>query len=160
MNKLFSSKGSALTTLLLSLFGIITMTTIYFYFNPEILENLPFQLSFQIFPQKEQSSLISSAPVTSEPISLSLNLSSPDNNLLVFDSDILVSGKTSSQATLILSLDEDDFAMEVDTSGNFSSTLKLKNGVNHLIVTVFDHQGNSKSESRTIYFYPSGEKEL
>lgn len=152
MNKLFSSKGSILSILLVFLFGFITISIIYFYSNPKALKNLPFQFSFQISPQKEQNSLISSAPVTSEPVSLSFNLSSPDNNLLVFDSDLLVSGKTSPQATLVLSLDKEDWATEVDSTGNFSNTVNLKEGANNLIVTIFDSQGNSKSESRTIYY--------
>lgn len=152
MTNPFSSKGTILPILLIFLFGLAAISGFFLYTNPKALQNLSFAQLFQAFPKTEQSSLISSTPVTSEPVSLSLNINNPDNNLLVFESDLLISGKTSPNTTLVLSLDKEDWVGNIDNLGNFSDTAKLKEGVNHLVVTVFDSQGNSKSESRTIYF--------
>lgn len=95
-------------------------------------------------------------PVTTKPVSLTLNLSNPDDNLLVFIPDLLVSGKTAPQAVVIISLETVDLALEASSKGDFSTTLKLQDGVNNLTVSVFDNQGNSKTESKLIYY--SGEK--
>lgn len=91
-------------------------------------------------------------PVTSAPVSLTLNLSNPDNDLLVFDSDLLIQGKTSPGATVIISSNEDDQVLEVNNQGEFSTTLILESGVNKLTVSSFDNSGSNKSEDRTIYY--------
>lgn len=93
-----------------------------------------------------------SEPVTREPVSLIFNLSSPDDNLLTFDSDLLVTGKTSPGSVIIISLNDDDQSLEVSSQGDFSTTLKLQPGVNSLTIASFDLLGNSKSEERTIYY--------
>lgn len=95
---------------------------------------------------------VSITPVTKEPVSLTLSLSSPDDNFLTFDQDLLIQGKTSSSAVIILSSNNKDYVLEPSSKGNFSLTLKLENGVNQLLVKVFDNQGNSKSEERTVYY--------
>jgi hypothetical protein len=64
----------------------------------------------------------------------------------------LISGETTKGSTVILSLFEDDIPLEVSSDGNFSHTLKLDTGYNRLLVTSFDPNGNSKTESRTIYY--------
>ena len=102
--------------------------------------------------QKTPIALTAINPVTSKPVSLTLDLSSPDDNLLVFDPDILIQGKTIPAATVILSLDDTDQILPTDDQGNFSKTIKLQNGVNQFTVQVFDNLGNTKSESRTIYY--------
>lgn len=91
-------------------------------------------------------------PVTSEPVSLTLNLSSPDENLLVFEPDILIQGQTTPNSTVLLNTEDKDIMIDTTPNGNFSLTLKLKQGLNNLNLTVFDPQGNSKNESRTIYY--------
>jgi hypothetical protein len=101
---------------------------------------------------RSSNSTVSSSPVTSEPVSLTLNLSSPDDNLLVFDDNLLIQGKTSSKASVILSMDEEDSVTEPSPSGDFSATIKLRPGVNLLTVAVFDNNGASKSEERTVYY--------
>lgn len=91
-------------------------------------------------------------PVTSEPVSLTLNLTSPENELLVFDSDLLVQGKTSPKSTVILSLDDEDLTLLANDSGDFSTTVKLNEGANKIIVAVFDNLGNEKKEERAVFY--------
>lgn len=98
------------------------------------------------------SPTISQEPVTQEPVSLTLNLSSPNNNQLVFDPNLLVQGQTESGTVAILSSENTDLVLDINDQGNFSTTTKLLPGLNQLTLTVFDNQGNSKSEARTIYY--------
>lgn len=92
------------------------------------------------------------SPVTSEPVSLTLNLSSPNDNQLIFEPDILIQGNTTPNSTVILTTLDKDITVDTTPDGNFSLTLKLALGLNGLTVTVFDPQGNSKSENRTVYY--------
>lgn len=96
--------------------------------------------------------LINSWPVTSEPVSLTLNLSSPEDNLLTFDTDLLIQGKTAPEVKVIISSEEEDEVLESSSKGDFSTTIKLSEGLNNLLVTTFDASGNSKSEERTIFY--------
>ncbi len=116
--------------------GLLILGGLYLFLNQETL--------------KKQEVGIS--PVTSEPVSLTLNLSSPDDNLLVFEPDILIQGKTTPNSTVLLSAADKDIALDTTPDGNFSLTLKLVTGLNNLSLTVFDPQGNSKSEKRTVYY--------
>lgn len=96
--------------------------------------------------------LTSTGPVTQEPVSLTLNLASPDDNLLVFDPDILIEGKTTPGSTALLSFDDNDQVINVNNTGDFSATAKLQSGINQFIITVFDESGNTKTEERTVFY--------
>lgn len=91
-------------------------------------------------------------PVTKEPVSLTLNLTSPDDNILVFDSNLLVQGTTSKDALVILSSNSDDQILKVSHRGEFSTTIKLQEGLNKFIISSSDATGLNKQESRTVYY--------
>ena len=101
-------------------------------------------------PNQNQADL--KMPVTQEPVSLTLNLSSPEDNLLGFTTELLVQGQTTSGAVVILSANDLDNVLEVGSGGTFSTTVKLQSGLNQVAVAAFDKVGNSKSENRTIYY--------
>ncbi len=95
---------------------------------------------------------LNGTPVTTAPVSFVLNVSSPDDNSLVYDPNVLLQGKTSPGATILVSMNTADQVITVSDKGDFSSTLKLDNGVNTVIIAAFDDAGNSKTEYRTLYY--------
>lgn len=105
-------------------------------------------------PKGDKNGLYGSTgqPVTREPISLTLNLNSPDDNLLVYSPNLLVQGKTLSNIVVILSQNQEDLILQSSLAGDFSTTITLAEGVNQFNVAVFDDKGNSKIESRTIFY--------
>lgn len=109
------------------------------------------QLSWLLNP-KTTKELLRQGTITQAPVSLTLSLANPDDNLLVFTPDLLLQGKTSANAIILLTLDTKDQLFKADSDGNFSTTLILEGGVNQLTVAVFDEYGNSKLDSRTIYY--------
>ncbi|MDO8498750.1 MAG: hypothetical protein Q7S44_03110 [bacterium] len=125
----------------------ISMTVIFFFCLGLII-----YLYSLVNSKVPNNTLLNSWPVTSKPVSLTLDLSSPGDNMLIFDSTMLVQGKTSPQAVVILSLGRSDQAVEASPKGDFSATLKLREGVNELSVTSFDNLGNNKSLERTVYY--------
>lgn len=90
--------------------------------------------------------------ITASPAQLTLDLSSPDNNSLVFDSGILVEGKTKPNTSVLISSETGDQIIQSDKNGEFSQTLKLELGINNLLITAFDNQGNSISARRSIFY--------
>lgn len=98
------------------------------------------------------SNVLGSGPVTRKPVGVSLNISSPDDNILIFSPDLLVQGKTNPEAVILVTTDNNDQTINVGPDGSFSTTLKLKEGVNNLLISAFDSLGNSQVEKRTIYY--------
>lgn len=91
-------------------------------------------------------------PVTSAPSSFNLELNNPEDNSLVFDKSIVMSGKTSPLSTVVISVNDVDTALESNTQGDFSKLLVLTPGLNRLAVDAFDSQGNTKQIQRMVYF--------
>lgn len=103
-------------------------------------------------PNVNNSYLGNNNPVTSEPVSLTLDLGSPDDNQLVFNNDLLIQGTTLPHAIVIVSTNKNDIVVESGDNGDFSADLKLLPGVNQFSVTAFDDSGNTKIEKRTVYY--------
>lgn len=109
-------------------------------------------LHYFMNPQQSPLAISSYQPVTSNPVSLTLNLSSPDDNLLIYDPNLLISGQTSSGITVLITVNDTNQIISASTSGDFSLTVKLQTGTNQVIVSAFDNQGNYKIEERSIYY--------
>ena len=101
---------------------------------------------------QQPKNLFLRGPVTMTPKSLILNLDQPDDNLLTFQSSIIISGKTAPAVDILISTDLDDLVIKSKIDGSFSTILELREGVNIINVIVFDTNGNSKSTQRTVYF--------
>lgn len=136
MGKRLSTKTFLLSMVVVFLLGLGSIVGVYLIVNPKNNNN---PLAFE-------------GPVTSEPVSLILNLTSPDDNTLVFDSDLLIQGQVSKGSFVLLSLNEKDQILDMSDKGDISKTIKLEDGVNKIMVTVFDNQGNSKTEKRTVFY--------
>lgn len=94
----------------------------------------------------------SGGPVTTEPRSLLISLEEPDDNRLVFKSSLLISGRTSPNLPVLISTESEDLVINSRSDGAFSSTLELREGVNTITVAVFDVSGDSRSETKTVYY--------
>lgn len=136
MSKNISTTSFIFSMLVILLLGSAFFLALHFYLNPK---QIP--VTFQNYQ-----------PVTTLPVSLTLDLSNPDDNLLVFDSSLLVSGKTVTGALIIITLNNQNQLLTANPDGYFSQTVKLSPQVNQLSVSAFDNLGNYKSEQRTIYF--------
>lgn len=91
-------------------------------------------------------------PVTTEPISFSLDLTAPNNNLVVFNDQVLINGTSSPNTTIMISTDDTDQALTANTKGEFSQTISLNPGLNTILINAFDNNGNNKAEIRNVYY--------
>lgn len=91
-------------------------------------------------------------PVTKQSISFDLEVNSPEDNSLVFEPSIVVSGKTDPLSTVIISNNQKNVGMEADNNGSFTKVITLDSGVNYLSISAFDPKGNIKTEQLTVYY--------
>ena len=84
-----------------------------------------------------------------------LNLTAPTNELVTNSASLVVRGTTndatSSPVTVKMTLNNtDQGTVSVDTSGTFTKTLTLVNGVNTIVITATDAAGKSSSVTRAV----------
>lgn len=133
-----STKTFILSHLTLLILGLIFIFGLSFYLNKD-------------FPKLGINDYL---PVTQKPSSFSLEINNPDDELLVTDKSLIVSGTTSPNAAIIVTNIEaqENFGLEASNRGDFSKIITLTPGVNLLEIQAFDQSGNSKLETRTIYY--------
>ena len=101
---------------------------------------------------QKPANLFLAGPVTTPPKSLLIDLQQPDDNLLVFDSSLVISGKTAPYTEVLLTTDTRDLVLISKPDGTFSTVLNLEEGVNRIVVIVFDATGDKRSAERTVYY--------
>lgn len=137
MNKKLSTKTFIISQILIVIIALYLIGWLAFYLN------------YQEKPAKKFSM---GAPITSEPASLTLDVTTPDDDLLVFDKEIEISGKTGPNMFVLISSDSNDLVIQAKQDGSFSSNFKLDSGINDLKVIAFDKNGDQKEVQRTVYF--------
>lgn len=91
-------------------------------------------------------------PVTTPPKSLIIDLQQPDDNLLVFDSSLVISGKTAPNTEVLISTDIQDLVIKSRSDGTFSTVLNLDEGENRIVAVVFDSTGDLRTAQRSVYY--------
>lgn len=127
---------------------ILSMTSILII-GLAFLAGLYYILNIQY--QKPQN-LFSNGPVTTPPRTLRLDLDQPVDDSLIFQSSIIVAGQTAPGINVLITTDTNDLVIKSAGNGSFSTVLNLDEGVNKIMVAIFDSIGDSKSVTRTVYY--------
>lgn len=135
--KKLSSEQFILSQVLILIVGMAFIVGLYYILN----------IQYQ-----KPKNFFSNGPVTMPPKTLRLDLAQPDDDLLTFQSSIIISGKTAPSASVLVSQDTQDLVIQSKPDGSFSTVLDLDEGVNRITITTFDSTGDSKSAERTVYF--------
>lgn len=136
-SKKLSTKTFVLSQILILIIGCIFVFGLHYFlniYNPNI--------------NPYSSNL---GPVTKAPKSLRLDLDQPDDDTLTFDSSIIISGKTAPNTEVLISTNSLDYVLKSKSDGNFSTIIKLNEGVNQISAAVFDSTGDSRSQERTVF---------
>lgn len=130
------------STFILSNIGIL-MAGLTFLFGLYYILNLQYPVSSKPF----EKGLVTTAPKT-----LRLELEQPDNHALLFEPSVIVSGKTGPSLEVLIYSDTQNTVIKSKPDGSFSTVLNLFEGINQIFVNVFDATGDSKSDTRTVYY--------
>lgn len=122
--------------ILILVVGVSFLAFIYYILNPDFMK----------------AKYTYNLPVTTMTLSLYLDINNPEDELLTFDSAIIVSGKTSPNSTVIISTNDSDLGTSANDFGEFSKVVSLSNGLNQITINAFDDQGNTKSANRTVFY--------
>ena len=137
MNKVLSTKTFIISHLALLVLSLIFLGGFYYILNADQFNNTPIK---------------DYLPVTTKPVSFNLDITNPDDELLVFDKSLVISGKTSPRASIIISFADQNSGLQADGNGEFSKVVVLNKGANEILIAAFDSSGNTKTVSRTIYY--------
>jgi hypothetical protein len=143
--KLSRAKSSPIPKLLLLIALVLGLGVgAYYYYQSTLTNN-----SLLGFLGKPESTY---TPITKENLSLNLEITNPDDEMLVYDKTIIVSGKTNANARLVVNNGKTYTALQANDQGEFSKVVDLNLGTNQIVIYAFDEQGNTKTETRTIYY--------
>lgn len=121
-----------------------------FFISLLFLGSLYYLLNF--YNQIPNQTLFQAGPVTRPPATLTLELSSPEDNLLTFESKLLISGKTSPHSQVLITSSAKDLVTNSKSDGRFSADFDLTEGVNEIAVVTFDKVGEQRVIERTVYY--------
>ena len=105
-----------------------------------------------VYPERFAANIQRYNPVTKEPVSLFLEITSPEDDILVSDANLVISGNTTPNATLIISSNQNDVGLEASKNGEFSRVFPLTPGANIIEINAFDSEGNIKTITKSVYF--------
>lgn len=136
MSNKLSPKTFIFSQIFLLIAGLAFLASLYFYLNKDF----------------SKPSIANYIPVTQKPASFSLEVNNPEDQLLTYNKTIVISGKTSPKATVIISTNASDAGLEADSKGEFSTVVDLKPNINDLKISAFDEFGNTQSNTRTVFY--------
>lgn len=102
-----------------------------------------------IVETKEPQKISKLAPTSAE---IALLITEPKNESITTKRSITVKGETKPTNTIIISSNEEDVTVSPTADGTFAATVTIDAGVNKLIITAIDPDGNSQKETRIVSF--------
>lgn len=140
MNSEISVKAFLTSHFLILILALVYLGGIYYILNKD---NYNFDLN--------------NYKIVTRPIqSFNLILNYPEDNSVVFEKNISLSGVGAPSSTIILTVgdfqNQETLGFEADSKGNFSRVISLSLGLNKISINSFDRLGNSKTLVKTIYY--------
>ena len=139
MNKKLTTAEFTFSLVLLLICGLFVLGVLYFVLYIDTSNN----------PNR---SYFKTGPITKKPATLMLELNNPDNDLLVFNKELEISGKTIPNSYVLVTNMSDDIVIKSRSDGSFSGEFELSDGVNEIKIISFDQNGEQKEIERTVYY--------
>lgn len=81
-----------------------------------------------------------------------ITLASPEHLDVITDSPTVLSGITNQNVWIVISSFESDYIIKSNPQGSFEEEVELTGGVNEILITAFDDNGNPAEEALTIVY--------
>lgn len=92
------------------------------------------------------------APTPTITPTISLTIASPVDSAVVSEEKITLSGKTVTNATVVVATGEDEAVATADQEGNWEAEVGLVGGANAILVVAFAEDGESTEKEITIVY--------
>ena len=89
---------------------------------------------------------------TLTPTPILLKIEKPQDESIVNQEKISLTGKTDSRAILAIFTEKGELIIEADEEGRFETEIELIEGANEITVIAFDEEGNEASQSMTLVY--------
>jgi hypothetical protein len=106
----------------------------------------------KILPQSKANPILVKAPSPTPKSSIFLSIENPSDEKLSDKKVVTVSGKTNPDAIIILLTKSDYDVLKPSTSGNFSTTVNITDGVNVIRITALAPNGEEQTINRTVSY--------
>ena len=105
---------------------------------------------------KTSSNKISATPapleIKTNIQSIDFSVDSPKDGSVSDNKSIDITGKAKAGQIVLIETENDQKAIDPDSSGNFTTKLNLNEGVNNIYLTIYDEGGNSNSKIISVYY--------
>lgn len=91
-------------------------------------------------------------PTDNSSAQIPLTLTSPENEALVENNTLTVSGTSAPQATIAVLYELGEQLTTADPSGKFQADIRLEGGYNRIIVTAFNDQGQQATQNLIVTY--------
>lgn len=81
-----------------------------------------------------------------------ITIAKPEQNQVVSESPILVSGITKANSWVVISTDDKDYVLKTQANGEFEQEVDLVGGVNQIVFSAFSQQGEKSSSSLLLVY--------
>lgn len=111
--------------------------------------------AFERSPEKESTSASKPRDTKTykdEPQTNGLILSQPEDLEVVVEPTVRISGLTKANSYVVISSEEEDYIIRTDEKGGFEENVKLKGGLNQIVLKAIDTEGNTTDKTiRVVY---------
>jgi len=101
---------------------------------------------------KQEAQVEIEEPAPTPTAGLLLTITSPEDNSISDQETIEVSGKTSTEAVVVILYPKGEKILEADEKGNFSTEISLAGGNNEIEISAHDLEGNDASQVLTVIY--------
>lgn len=103
-------------------------------------------------PEEQQKTAAKMQPTPTPDKSLFLSVDNPKDGEVVSKKTITISGKTTPDATIIISTENADEVVQPAKNGNFTTTETINDGSNLMQITAIFQNGEEKRVQRTVTY--------
>jgi len=112
----------------------------YFYQSTKVVNNAPSNVTS------------SPTPTVGAKSNIFITLNQPTDEVVVDNKTLQISGKTITNATIVIITDSNQFVLQPTSQGNFSTTVTLDNGQNLITIQAIAQNGETVSVKRTVTY--------
>ena len=103
-------------------------------------------------PTQEEAPLEETQPTPTPQPGLSLIITSPEDNFISDQETTEISGRTASQAIIVVLYPEGEKILEADQDGRFKTEIDLAGGDNEIKISSYDNENNEASQILTVVY--------